>query len=242
MRLYSVPRILTQLLGFYVDRGQPLPRHRRSTGHRDASCIISQAYSVWERFGELQQWWTHQTNSLDEREPSQVMVLPGFRFLDEVGSTAVPDYPLSLLSACYRLIKAYPLRFCHTGSLDSMEYVWGIHHEDWMRAHAVIIFTITRQLTIEGIIQSCRGMSVALQFGTSYHMSLGSEFYGYVTSEKLAAGGYLLRDAAQEGIETELMSRRATNEEIRMCYGIFPHGGSGANPKECAYCRTLGAS
>ncbi|KAK1249352.1 hypothetical protein MKX07_002868 [Trichoderma sp. CBMAI-0711] len=212
---FEVPMVLTQLLGFYVDRGQPLPRHRRPTGHQNASCIISQAYSVWGRFGELQQRWPHRKDSLDGRKPSQVMVLPGFRFVDEDDvSTAVPDYSLSLLSACYKLMKSHPLRFCHSGSLEPEEYVWGIHHEDWMRAHAVIVFTITRQLTIEGIAQSCRGTSVSMKFGSPYHMSLDSEIYGYVASEESAAGGHLLRDPAHDAIETQLMSRRATNEEI----------------------------
>jgi hypothetical protein len=143
------------------------------------------------------------------------MVLPGFRFVDEDDvSTAVPDYSFSLLAACYKLMKSHPLRFCHSGSLKPEEYVWGIHHEDWMRAHAVIVFTITRQLTIEGIVQSCRDTSAALKFGSPYHMSLDSEIYGYVASEELAAGGHLLRDPAHDAIDTQLMSRRATNEEI----------------------------
>lgn len=212
---FEVPMVLTQLLGFYVNRGQPLPRHRRPTGHQNASCIISQAYRVWGRFGELQQRWPHRKDSLDGRKPSQVMVLPGFRFVDEDDvSTAVPDYSFSLLAACYKLMKSHPLRFCHSGSLKPEEYVWGIHHEDWMRAHAVIVFTITRQLTIEGIVQSCRDTSAALKFGSPYHMSLDSEIYGYVASEELAAGGHLLRDPAHDAIDTQLMSRRATNEEI----------------------------
>ncbi|KAH0491112.1 hypothetical protein TgHK011_002555 [Trichoderma gracile] len=83
-----------------------------------------------------------------------------------------------------------------------------------MRAHAVIVFTIRRQLSIEGIVRSCRGTHAALKFGSPYHMSLRSEIYGYVASGEQAAGEYLLRGPADDTLEMLMMSRRATNEEI----------------------------
>ncbi|PTB66875.1 hypothetical protein BBK36DRAFT_1140643 [Trichoderma citrinoviride] len=70
--------------------------------------------------------------------------------------------------------------------VDFEECVWGIHQEDWMRAHAVIVFTMTRQLTIEGIVRSC-DPTLSLEFQKPYHISIGSEIYGYAASEELAA-------------------------------------------------------
>ncbi|KAL6872940.1 hypothetical protein J3F83DRAFT_772210 [Trichoderma novae-zelandiae] len=190
---FEVPKVLTQLLRFYNRHGQWRPQPRRSTEHTDASCIISQATNVRVLV------WSSSLCFVDD---------------DEFAAPSVVNYPLSLFSACYRLIKAYPRRFCHSGSLEPMEYVWNIHHEDWMRAHAVVVFTMTRQLMIERIVRSCQHMSGAFKLGRPYHMSLKSEIFGYATSEQLAYGEHFLRDPVHDATEMQQMSERATSEEI----------------------------
>lgn len=54
------------------------------------------------------------------------------------------DPVLSLLSASYKLIQAYPDRFCQRHPPEPIEYTWNIHHEDRMRPHAVIVYTVIR--------------------------------------------------------------------------------------------------
>ncbi len=81
--------------------------------------------------------------TLDESEPHQVLV--NKRCLTEMikkdNGIYVRDIDpvLSVLSTSYELIKAYPDRFCQRHPSGPIEYTWNIHHEDWIRAHVVIV-------------------------------------------------------------------------------------------------------
>lgn len=55
------------------------------------------------------------------------------------------DPMLSLLSASYKLMKAYADRFWKRHRPGPIEYTWNIHHEDWMWAHATIVYTVKRR-------------------------------------------------------------------------------------------------
>ncbi|RFU76606.1 hypothetical protein TARUN_5632 [Trichoderma arundinaceum] len=93
------------------------------------------------------------------------------------------DPTLSFLAASYKLIKANPNRFCQRLPSNPNEYTWNIHHEDWMRADAVIALTKKRQFYIANLINYKQKR--ALRFGESYLEKRKAEFYGYATPEWL---------------------------------------------------------
>ncbi|PKK50361.1 hypothetical protein CI102_3242 [Trichoderma harzianum] len=55
------------------------------------------------------------------------------------------DSVLTAIACMYKLIKANPSRFREPTEGLENECVWGIHHEDWQRAHAVITFVKYRR-------------------------------------------------------------------------------------------------
>lgn len=107
---------------------------------------------------------------------------------DELNATMEDiDPALSLLAASYKLIRAYPSRFCQRSSPQIYEYTWGIHQEDWMRAYAVVTFTCAKHVLFAS--QYERNPNVALSDALEPYFSKeiqNSEFFGYVTDELLA--------------------------------------------------------
>lgn len=55
------------------------------------------------------------------------------------------DFVLSVIACIYKVIKANPSRFREPTEGLENQCVWGIHHEDWQRAHAVIWFVKRRR-------------------------------------------------------------------------------------------------
>ncbi|EHK18140.1 uncharacterized protein TRIVIDRAFT_67348 [Trichoderma virens Gv29-8] len=90
------------------------------------------------------------SESLDESDSQQILITKGCpaELVTEGSSVRLQDIDLvlSILSAAYKLIKENPGRFCQRYPSESNQYTWDIHHEDWMRAHAVTVYTITRQI------------------------------------------------------------------------------------------------
>ncbi|KAL7935481.1 hypothetical protein V8C35DRAFT_333965 [Trichoderma chlorosporum] len=158
---FEVPKIIKHLILFYYAQNQP------STA--DVRSFLPQATDV---------------------EPHHFLVYkakPGKLVTKEaticVGSI---DPVLSLLSASYKLIKSNPGRFCHKTPSQSDQYVWNIHHEDWMRAHAVVMYTVEGQIERAGASKSltpgnkpCIDLSIAWK----YYLTVRSELYGYATLE-----------------------------------------------------------
>ncbi|PNP55127.1 hypothetical protein THARTR1_04816 [Trichoderma harzianum] len=57
-----------------------------------------------------------------------------------------PQLVLVTIACMYKLIKANPSRFTEpTVGVEKDECVWGIHHEDWQRAYAVIFYVKYRR-------------------------------------------------------------------------------------------------
>jgi hypothetical protein len=136
------------------------------------------------------------------------------------------DPALSLLAASYKLIKANPNRFCQQQPSNLDEYTWDIHHEDWMRAHAVITYTRARQSFLADFFQINAGQFPA-RIRTSVEQER-PEFYGYVTDELLekASSGHNKTTAVEfiqemstidpdsDAAEVYKLSQLATHDEI----------------------------
>lgn len=81
---------------------------------------------------------------LDNGRTDEVLVCgyigyPGFRVQNHASLSELNPV-LTVIACMYKLIKANPLRFWELPFDVENELVWGIHHENWQRAHAVIHF------------------------------------------------------------------------------------------------------
>lgn len=150
--------------------------------------IFPPASEVWERFRSL---WKKDLRwlrlALDTSRPDQILVSSTQSrqqlVEDELDVTLRDiDPELSLLAASYKLIKAYPNRFCQRQPRKQNEYTWGIHHEDWMRAYAVTTFTCARHVLIANELERKRETTL-FEFSEDPQKSM---FYGYATDELLA--------------------------------------------------------
>ncbi|PTB39400.1 hypothetical protein M441DRAFT_460351 [Trichoderma asperellum CBS 433.97] len=147
-------------------------------------------------YRDAQSLWTTDLSwiklALDTSRPDQFLVssMQSQQNLveDELNATMEDiDPALSLLAASYKLIRAYPSRFCQRSSPQIYEYTWGIHQEDWMRAYAVVTFTCAKHVLFAS--QYERNPNVALSDALEPYFSKeiqNSEFFGYVTDELLA--------------------------------------------------------
>lgn len=227
-----VPNTLTHLLRIhYRDY-----RRRQGIANTNVSDSFPPASKVWEQFRTL---WNGNLNwlklALDTSRPDQILVssIPFQQKLVENGHNITLrdiDPVLSVLAATYKLAKAHPNRFCQQQPLQPSEHTWGLHHEDWMRAYAVITFACENHFSFAYDFEWDTNMAM---FAT--HMDLSqeaqeSESFGYITDELLRQVETLERlnrmTAMQQdqeldfpeleyGInEIEDLSRLATKDEI----------------------------
>ncbi|KAL6793447.1 hypothetical protein GGI42DRAFT_334380 [Trichoderma sp. SZMC 28013] len=69
----------------------------------------------------------------------KTMIVQNWANIDEL------DPALTVIACMYKLIMANLLRFMEPTEGFENECIWDIHHEDWQRAHAIIIFTKRRR-------------------------------------------------------------------------------------------------
>lgn len=86
---------------------------------------------------------------LDHGRTDEVLVCgsigyPGFRVQNHASLFEL-DPVLTVIACMYKLIKANPIRFWELPFDLEDELVWGIHHENWQRAHAVMQFVKCRR-------------------------------------------------------------------------------------------------
>lgn len=225
--MWTVPKTLTHLLRIHY-QGY---RRRQSIANTKASDSVPPASKVWDRFRTL---WNGSLNwlklALDTSRPDQILVscTPFQQKLVGDGHNITLkdiDPILSILAATYKLAKAYPSRFCQQQSLQPSEHTWGLHHEDWMRAYAVITFACENHFSFASSFEQNHN---AAMFGT--YMDLAqktqqSESFGYITDELLRQVETPKRPnwmtAMQQDQEIDFpeleedLSRLATKDEIK---------------------------
>ncbi|KAL6798765.1 hypothetical protein J3E68DRAFT_301572 [Trichoderma sp. SZMC 28012] len=87
---------------------------------------------------------------------------------------------LTAIACMYKLIKANPSRFREPTEGLENECVWGIHHEDWQRAHAIIIFVKYRR----AFFRHCPDVGPAKYWNTR---SKKARCYAYATPDVIAS-------------------------------------------------------
>ncbi|KAH6605463.1 hypothetical protein Trco_007170 [Trichoderma cornu-damae] len=96
------------------------------------------------------------------------------------------DPILSVIACMYKLIKANTRRFrqrtVSNTNEDLGESTWDIHHEDWMRAYAVVCFFKNRRYNKKEVPKSGRMRYIGVR-GRVEH----SEIYGYATLDIVAS-------------------------------------------------------
>lgn len=222
----AVPNTLTRVLRtHYLDYRY---RKQQNTGYTSVSGSFPPASRVWERFWTLSQGNLNWLKlALDTSRPDQVLVssIPFQQKLveDEHNITLKDIDPiLSILAASYKLAKAHPNRFCQQQPHKPIEYVWGLHHEDWTRAYAVITFACDQHIWLAFDIETKTGMGFFGPYKNLNGKMRKSESFGYVTDEllrqeKTLDGPDRLTATRQERGVTEMenLSRLATKAEIK---------------------------
>ncbi|KAM0258612.1 hypothetical protein ACHAQJ_003783 [Trichoderma viride] len=186
LTVLAVPKTAKHLVRLYY---RP-PEQRYNAGYANANAS--------ERFGRLESDRKWLKPALDRSGPDQILisVKPSHTKLITDESTITLgdiDPVLSLLAASYKLIKANPNRFCQQQPPNPDEYTWNIHHEDWMRAHAVITLTRARQSYLADMFDINVGQfpSSVVPVAFSFEEKR-SELHGYATDELLAKMKHLL--------------------------------------------------
>ncbi|KKO99202.1 hypothetical protein THAR02_08680 [Trichoderma harzianum] len=129
--------------------------------------------------------------SLDNGRTDEVLVwesilgLPNFRVQNHANHANHAnlfklDPVLTAIACMYKLIKANPSRFRELTEGLENECVWGIHHEDWQRAYAIIIFVKYRR----AFFRHCPEGGPSKYWGSR---SKKAKCYAYATPDVIAS-------------------------------------------------------
>lgn len=189
LNMLTVPNTLAHLLRIhYPDYHY---RQQQNTGYTNVSGSFPLASQVWEQFWTLLQGNLNWLKlALDASRPDQILVssTPFQQKLVEVGhNTTLKDIDpvLSILAASYKLAKAHPNRFCQQQPQNPTEYAWGLHHEDWMRAYAVITFTCDNHVWLASGLETNTNLEFFGPFMALHGQTQKSKSFGYITDELL---------------------------------------------------------
>lgn len=227
LNILAVPNTLTHFIRIYYEDY----RRRKGTAYRNPSDGFPPASEIWEHFRMLLKGNLNWLKlALDTSRPNQVLVssVPFQQKLvgDEQNITLIDIDPiLSILAASYKLAKAHPSRFCQQQPHPPIEHIWGLHHEDWMRAYAVTTFSCARHIWFAFRFESNPDttlFSAYMDFSHLTQKARDSESFGYITDEllqqvKMPEGPDRMTAMQQERgiIGMENLSRLATKDEIK---------------------------
>jgi hypothetical protein len=203
-------------------------RARRANTYTDPRDSLPPASEVWEQFKTLSKGSLNWLKlALDTSRPDQLLVssIPfQQKLIGDENITTLEDIDptLSILAASYKLAKAHPNRFCQQKPQKLVEYSWGLHHEDWMRAYAVITFACKEHILFAHGFEMDSETTMLGAYMDLCQATEGLEFFGFITHELLQqvkttgrlewmAAMQLERDIT----EMENLSQLATKDEIK---------------------------
>lgn len=128
--------------------------------------------------------------ALDTSRPDQILVSSSRsqqKLVEDEHNITLRDIDpaLSVLAASYKLIITHPSRFCQQQPQEPNENTWGIHHEEWMRAYAVICFACEKHISFAISLEMNPSLTLFTTKLIFSHTRQKSKSFGYITDELL---------------------------------------------------------